>query len=434
VTTQKQCAPLFRQAAVDASLGSQIGEAVCEHWRGTRILTILAFCLTACLFIFAGVVEYAPAYRVPCYTDAQNGLARLSAPVDGQIIQLSATQGSRVQKGDLLAILSTDRLREGGDSKHSALAQRLRAEREIISREIEAAEKEARANQALISRRIAGLRTEQIAAEADSRSADTLLSSLRAQADQFADLIRTGYVSKLQLAQKRDEVSLQESRAAAARATLIRIRRDIDTSQAERSLVDARLNGTIEDRRRAAGELERIGVQSDSEAEQAIRAPVDGLVSAALIANGQSVEQGQLLFSVAPAHEPLVIRLLVPARAAAAVRPGMDIRFTLQAYPREKFGDFAAHIVNVSDVPALPGDVTQILPVSGAAFIAVASFSRTLRSDSGKDLPAKPGMIGEALVPVERRTVLEWLLEPILRGLNRSWERPDVSAIGGTTS
>jgi hypothetical protein len=35
----------------------------------------------------------------------------------------------------------------------------------------------------------------------------------------------------------------------------------------------------------------------------------------------------------------------------------------------------------------------------------------------------KPGMVGEALVPIERRTILEWLLDPILRGLNHGAER-----------
>ena len=33
-------------------------------------------------------------------------------------------------------------------------------------------------------------------------------------------------------------------------------------------------------------------------------------------------------------------------------------------------------------------------------------------------------MLAEALVPIERRTVLEWLFEPLLRGLNDSAPRP----------
>ena len=33
-------------------------------------------------------------------------------------------------------------------------------------------------------------------------------------------------------------------------------------------------------------------------------------------------------------------------------------------------------------------------------------------------------MLGEALVPIERRTILEWLLQPVLRGLIGDAEGP----------
>jgi membrane fusion protein len=271
----------------------------------------------------------------------------------------------------------------------------------------------------MIDRRIAGLKSEHAAIESDIGSGERLLNSLQVQSEQMSSLVGQGYVSKLQIAQKHDEETLQESRLASSRASLTRIERDIATSEAERSVVDAKLAEVIENRHRAVGELERLALESDAAAEQVIRVPMDGTVSTAQIVEGQSVEQGQLLFTVAPAGKPLMARLLVPARAAAVVKPGMDIRFVLRAYPREKFGDFAAHIESVSDTPSLPGDVTQVLSVAETAFSATASLPQELRGPDGHGLWLKPGMIGEALVPIERRTVLEWLLDPILRGFNR---------------
>ena len=43
-------------------------------------------------------------------------------------------------------------------------------------------------------------------------------------------------------------------------------------------------------------------------------------------------------------------------------------------------------------------------------------------------LQLKPGMLADALVPIESRTVLAWLLDPILRGLNDSVGRVSRSA------
>jgi uncharacterized membrane protein (UPF0127 family) len=96
----------------------------------------------------------------------------------------------------------------------------------------------------------------------------------------------------------------------------------------------------------------------------------------------------------------------------------MEIKLTLRAYPREKFGQFPARIVSVSDTPTLPGDDTQILPVAEPSFVANALLPPELHGPRGEPLWMRPGMLGEALVPIERRTVLEWLLEPFLRGFN----------------
>src|SRR5262249_47376690 len=96
------------------------------------------------------------------------------------------------------------------------------------------------------------------------------------------------------------------------------------------------------------------------------------------------------------------------------------IHLALRAYPREKFGEFPARIVTTSATPTLPGDVKEVIPLAEAAFIATATIPLEFRGPDGRVLLIKPGMVGEAMVPLERRSLLEWILEPILRELNRS--------------
>jgi membrane fusion protein len=258
------------------------------------------------------------------------------------------------------------------------------------------------------------------ALQVDLRAGEQLLASLRAQSTKIATLRTQGYITELQVAQKQDEVSAQESRVATTRGALLRIERDIATSEAERELVAAKRSGTVENRHRARGEIERLMVQIDAEAEQAIRAPIDGVVSTALIAPGQSVLAGQPLFTIAARNEPAVIRLVVPARAAASVRRGMQIEIALHAFPREKFGQFAARVESVSDTPSLAAEVQRIAGIREPVFVASAAFLAPPRAPDGLALQIKPGMLADALVPIERRTVLEWLLEPLLRGFNDS--------------
>jgi membrane fusion protein len=425
---------LFRANAVEASAGTQIGEPLTTYWRGVALSTLFAFALIVVLAVFAATTEYAPVNRVPSYVDPRGGLVRLSAPISGHVRELAVEQGALVRRGALLAMLDSDPLREEGGSEHGALRRRLEEERATIEREIGAARQEADANQALIDRKLHGLLAERDALSAQIRASDELLTSLRAQSEQIATVAAQGFASKLQAAQKKDEVTSQQSRVAELRSSLARVDLEIATAQAEPQVVAAKLQGLVESQRRSSGELDRLIVQSDSEAEQAIRAPADGVVSTALIANGQSVAAGQPLFTIAPADAPLIVRLLVPARAAASVRAGLDVKVAFRAYPQEKFGQFNARIETVSDMPSLPSEIEQMYALAEPVFVAAASLPRELRAPDGRLLKIKAGMLAEALVPIERRTVLEWLLEPLLHGFHESADRtraaPSLTADG----
>jgi membrane fusion protein len=412
--------PLFRQVALDAAAGTQIGEALKTHWRGVAGFTLAAFALLAALLVFVATVEYSPVHRIASFVDAKGGLVRLKAPIDGRVARLAVKDGAMVKKGDLLAVIGSERLREEGGGERAVVRQSVDAEKATIGREIDAARREAAMNRLMLERRLHGLREERETLRADIRSGEKLLVSLTAQSDHVASAAAEGYLPRQQAAQKRDEVSAQESRLASAKGALARVERDIETSDAERQLIDARLAGVIENRQRSSGELNRLTAQSEMDAEQAIRAPQDGRVSFASLADGQSVEAGQPLFTLAPANDSLVVKLLVAPAAVASVRPGVTIKLIFRAYPQERFGLFDARVDSVNEIPSLPGEVPQVSGQSEPMFVAIATLPGELRSPSGQVLPLKPGMLADALVPMERRTVLEWLLEPILRGLNDS--------------
>ena len=420
--------PLFRQVALDAAAGTQIGEALTTHWRGVAWFTVAAFALLAALLAFVAIVEYSPVHRIAAFVDARSGLVRLKAPLDGRVARLAVKDGAMVKKGDLLAVIASERLREEGGGERAAVRQSVDAEKASIGREIDAARQEAAMNRLMLDKRLHGLRQERETLRADLGSGERLLASLTAQSDHVASAAAEGYLPRQQAAQKRDEVSAQESRLASARGALARVEREIETSEAERQLIDARLAGVIESRQRASGELDRRTLQSEIGAEQVIRAPQDGRVSFASLADGQSVEAGQPLFTLAPANDSLVVKLLVAPAAVASVRPGVDIKLIFRAYPQERFGLFAARIDSVNEIPSLPGEVAQAPGASEPMFVAIATLPGELRSPSGEALPLKPGMLADALVPIERRTVLEWLLDPILRGLNDSVGRAAVDA------
>jgi len=420
--------PLFRQVAIDAAAGTQIGEPLRTHWRGVAAFTFVAFLLVVGLIAFAAITEYSPIQRVPCYVDVRGGLVRLGAPIGGRVHELAVEQGATVHPGTLLASIDSDRLRADGSSEHGLLERGLEEERRAMGREIEDARSEAAASRSMTEHRLAGLRLERESLDTEIALGEKLLASLREQSEQIASVAARGFATRMQASQKQDEVSAQEGRLASLRSAKVRVDLDISTAEGERQVEEARLAAVLESRRRSAGELQRLAVQREADAGQVVRAPVEGTVSTALIARGQSVVAGQALFTIAPSGAPLLVRLLVPARAMATTRPGQAVKLVVRAYPQEKFGELSATIESVSDNPLLPSEVDAMYALTEPAFMATATLPADLVSSNGHELRIKPGMLADALVPVERRSVLEWLFEPLLRGFNESAGRPRPAA------
>ena len=132
---------------------------------------------------------------------------------------------------------------------------------------------------------------------------------------------------------------------------------------------------------------------------------------------------------VATGSDGLVMKLHVARSAVASTRPGVEIRVAFRAYPQERFGLFPARIESVAEVPAMAGEVPQWSVGSAPMRVAIATLPGELRSSDGEVLPLEPGMLADALVPIGKRSILAWLLDPIRRGFDDSFGRsPPISS------
>ena len=113
-------------------------------------------------------------------------------------------------------------------------------------------------------------------------------------------------------------------------------------------------------------------------------------------------------------HGRIAVRL-APS-AVACVPPGADVQLAFRAYPQERFGLFAAKIERIDAVPALPDEVPEAAGTSEPMFAAFASLPAPPRGPHGEILALEPGMLADALVPMQRRTVLAGILDAVLRG------------------
>ncbi|MBW8882847.1 MAG: HlyD family type I secretion periplasmic adaptor subunit, partial [Asticcacaulis sp.] len=145
-----------------------------------------------------------------------------------------------------------------------------------------------------------------------------------------------------------------------------------------------------------------------------IRAPATGKVMGlSVFTVGGVIAPGQKLMDIVPDATPLVIQVMIEAKDGNDIHPGQEaqVRFTS---------------LHERDVPILSGTV---LDVSGDSFVdkdnnrsfytgRVQISPETLATlNRIRDAALKPGLPVEVVVPLRKRTVLQYILEPLNQSL-----------------
>lgn len=157
--------------------------------------------------------------------------------------------------------------------------------------------------------------------------------------------------------------------------------------------------------------LKNIGDKVD---RTEIRSPVDGVVNnIAITTVGGVVEPAMRLAEIVPSGNDLKITARVTPNDIAFLKVGQKARVRITAYDSQRYG-------------ALEGELTRIgaNSVRGAddkVYFEIEVRTRdTYLGRDGRSLPITPGMIAEVDVVTGRKSILEYLLRPVLRLKDRA--------------
>jgi membrane fusion protein len=106
----------------------------------------------------------------------------------------------------------------------------------------------------------------------------------------------------------------------------------------------------------------------------------------------------------------------VPSAAVGFIHVGAPVLIRYQAYPYQKFGQYAATVTSIARTALSTADLAS----SGGPASGDGTYYRVtvaLRSQSvtayGKPQPLQAGMALQADILQERRRLYEWVLEPL---------------------
>ena len=248
-------------------------------------------------------------------------------------------------------------------------------------------------------------------------------------------------VAKRDTAQREANMSSQElnltrpllESGAVSEVEVLRLQRDLSRATGERNQADAavsRLEAAVEE---AEGQLLELGAERRSEwrndlaetlgdlnaLQQSgtglqdrvrlteIRSPVDGVVQRIHISTiGGVAQPGQEVVDIVPSDDQLLVEARIAPQDIAFLHPGQEATIKLTAYDYAIYGGLKAELDHISaDTITDDDDNTFYL-------VRVRSLNDEDVADS---LQVIPGMTAQVDIITGKRTVMQFLLKPILR-------------------
>ncbi|HBW7190905.1 HlyD family secretion protein [Klebsiella pneumoniae] len=167
-------------------------------------------------------------------------------------------------------------------------------------------------------------------------------------------------------------------------------------------------------------ELQKELLNTDASGTIIIRALTDGRINSLSVTVGQMVNVGDSLLQVIPRnikHYSLV--LWVPNDAIPYITVGDRVNIRYEAFPAEKFGQFAGKVSAISEAPASPQEMQTYPGAPKTALVnSVPYYKVTVRPEKqvivygGKHLSLENGMKAQSTLFLEKRRIYQWMLSP----------------------
>lgn len=423
---------LFRDEVQAAQAGRWLGSVHLAQsvpfWLGSLVASILAVSLLA--YVFFGT--YARKSHVSGVLAAQGGEINLAAPATGRISQLRVKEGQTVSMGEVLMVLDTDRTTvtlggAGGVGDTAALVSRqLELRRLALINERSARETQSQVHIRSVQDRLANIDNE--LAKLDDEVALQVRRRELAERSvkRYEELVASNFVSPIQAQTQQEGLLDQDSRLRALERTRLNLRREKTGLIAEQRQASANLSTTMASAQRELVSLDQEGTENTARRTSVVVAPSAGVISALAIGLGQSISTGQNLAAIQPQNAPLEALLFAPSRTAGFVATGQEVRLRYAAFPYQKFGLQTGKVAQISQSAFAPTDLPPALQAQFGRQSNEALYKVTVVIDAqsintfGDVRPLKAGMALEADIVQDRRTIIEWLLEPMFAAAKRA--------------
>ncbi|HEX5953762.1 MAG TPA: HlyD family efflux transporter periplasmic adaptor subunit [Rhodanobacteraceae bacterium] len=376
---------------------------------------LLAATLAAAIVLFLSFGHYTRRAEVSGQLQPGAGLLTLSAQTTGTINRTLIREGDQVEAGQPLVEVSADLVSASMGDTHAVVSAQLRTQQAQVRTTLANLQPQAK-------EQARDLRTRMGLLQAQARQIDDQLTLQRKQAKTATDFVakikpvlEKGVISMAQFNAYQSQALTQQAQVKTLERQRLETDQQLSSLQAQLTRLPLDTAAKANQLRGQLAQLAAQLAQSEAAGGTILRAPRAGIVSTLLVKPGQNVALGQPLLSILPRGSELEAQLLVPSNAIGFVHEGTPVVLRYQAYPYQKFGQQYGQVVQVSRSALSPAEAATLLgqKVAMPLYRVLVSLDRQTIDAYGKAEALKPGMALNADLLLDRRSLWQWVFEPL---------------------
>ncbi len=353
---------------------------------GWLIIAFFGIALVASIFVHLPETVTCPFVLVP-----RDGADPVQSPYAAVVNRVAVSEGDTVKEGSELFVLRSEEIRTL-DTSFRTLSEDLREREAGLKKSDSAYEAQAQIKEQEIAQ-----------AESEVKFRERHSAANRELVERMDKLSSSGGISKVELLRLRLDLAASEKDLSVAERTLQQVKLERERMELEHG----------RQRGQDVSEIEKLGYRLGSLKAQlensqqnlvSLRAPYDAVViSVAQKSAGSVVQNGQELCQLARLDAQPRARLLLSETGLPKLKAGQKTRLFLEAFPYQRYGTVNATLDWIS-----PSAITT---PEGPRFVALASVEELKGRTQALNL--RVGMRGAARIIVGRRTLIEYVFEPV---------------------
>lgn len=381
------------------------------------VMGLLAVLAAGALLVFATTFRFAQKEQVRGYLTPSSGWSRVSSRDFASVERLLVGAGDVVQAGDVLLELSSGQGLDRAQTVSRKLLADVRARKRRLEDGFQLIESQYDIDRALHEQESDANERELARLEQELSFHRSHLETARKRLEKSRRLNASGLLSEENIMSLQDEVASRSLSVSGKEREAERLRSILKTAdmRLRRLSVDAqREQATV------AGQIHALAMEeSRIRAQGAARvlSPRDGVVASIRVRAGDQLRPGDVLLDIVPQTRSMQARLFARSSAMGYIEPGQQVRVELDAFSYRRHGAQTGQVQAIFATTLQVGELDMaaglgISPGEPVFQIAV-DFPEGFQLAPEQQSNLRPGMTLTGDLVIDRRTLLDWVLEPL---------------------